>query len=68
MSPTTSTPITTTVPANHPNFDKFMKVLSALEPLVLAGVSPFVKNASTQQIVVNESPVAQALVNALSEL
>lgn len=62
------TPIVTAVPTTHFNFAKFMAVLAALEPLVIAGVSPFIKNPTTQQIVANETPIAQTLINALSQL
>lgn len=49
-------------------FQKFMDVLSGLEPVVLAGVSPFVKNPATGAIVAAEAPIAQAFLAALSKL
>lgn len=67
-TPTSVTPIVTSVPTTHPSFSKFMAVLAALEPLVLAGASPFIKNQTLQTIVISEAPVAQALFQALSAL
>jgi hypothetical protein len=52
----------------HSGFGKFITVLEALEPVVLAGVSPFVKNPATGAIIAAETPVAQALLEALSAL
>lgn len=75
MSPQTTntatvpvTPIVTAIPSTHPNFSKFMAVLAALEPVMLAGISPWLKTTNAQTIAVTEAPVAQALFQALSAL
>lgn len=60
--------IVTAVPVSHSGFSKFMTVLAALEPLILAGTSPFIKNANTQQLVLTEAPLAQTLFAALAQL
>jgi|HubBroStandDraft_5_1064220.scaffolds.fasta_scaffold515670_1 hypothetical protein len=49
-------------------FQKIMDVLEALEPVVLSGLSPFIKNAATGAILADEAPVAQALFEALKAL
>lgn len=72
MNPTVATAgvsvIATAVPAAHPKFDKFMSILAALEPVILAGASPFIKNSTTGNVVAAESPIAQTLLAALSNL
>jgi hypothetical protein len=45
-----------------------MAVLAALEPVVLAGVAPFIKNPNTGQLIANEIPVTNALLKALALL
>lgn len=64
----TTTNVTVSIPQNHPNFDKFMAILSALEPVILVGISPFVKNPDSQNIIAHEAPVAKTLFDALSQL
>lgn len=55
-------------PVSHPALDKLFLILSALEPLLLAGAAPFIKNPNTQAIIQEEAPIAQALSQALSGL
>jgi hypothetical protein len=78
MAPTPPTPSTQTTPngsiitpstAHTPTtFNKIMSILAATEPLILAGVSPFIKNTQSQIIVNEEAPGAEALLTLLSEL
>lgn len=70
MNAVTATGTTVTPsPAHTPTtFQKIMAVLEALEPVVLAGVSPFIKNAGSQALVAAESPIAQTLLQALAAL
>lgn len=69
---TTSTGTTVTLPSTTPHsqstFSKLMMILEALEPVLLAGASPFIKNPETQQIVATEAPVAANLFAALAAL
>lgn len=67
-SPNVQTVVTSTVPTDHPSFDKFIAILQALEPVILLGVSPFIKNPQSQQIALSEHTVAQNLFQALSKL
>lgn len=67
-SPTAQVVIASTVPVTHSSFSKYMAVLAALEPLVIAGISPFVKSDSAKNILATEHPLAQTLFEALSEL
>ena len=67
------TTVTTVVPstalaASPTAFQKFVAVLEALEPVVLAGVAPFIKNPATGAIVASESPIVETLLAALAEL
>jgi hypothetical protein len=57
-----------TVAHNQSSFGKFMSVIAALEPLILAGASPFVKNSMTGTIIASEAPLAQTLLQVLSNL
>ena len=73
VSATTAAAKTTVVPstalaASPSGFQKFIAVLEALEPVVLAGVAPFIKNPATGAIVASESPIAETLLAALAEL
>ena len=54
--------------ASPSGFQKFVGILEALEPVVLAGVAPFIKNPATGAIIEDESPLVQALLTALSKL
>lgn len=67
-APNIQSVVTSTVPVTHSKFAAFMGVLAALEPVILAGVSPFIKNEHSQQIVATEAPLAQTLMDALSKL
>ena len=42
--------------------------MAAIEPIILAGASPFIKSPGTQQIVASEAPLAQNLFSLLSQL
>lgn len=57
-----------TISQGHPKFDAVMEVLETLIPFAAAGSEPFLKNPGTQNIVVAETPLAQALFAALSKL
>ncbi|MDE1971315.1 MAG: hypothetical protein KGI50_07115 [Patescibacteria group bacterium] len=70
---TTTTPagtvITTTNPAHTPStLNKIAAVLAALEPFILAGTAPFIKNEHSIQLVNTEAPLAQNLLNVLANL
>ena len=72
-SPTTQSTTTGTIvtpsPTHTPTtFNKIMAILAAAEPLVLAGISPFIKNSQSQIIINQEAPGAQALLTLLSEV
>jgi len=54
--------------SNSSALQKVLAVLEAVEPLALAAAAPFIKNTGTQSIVVAESPVALALLEALKAL
>jgi hypothetical protein len=58
----------TALAASPSAFQKFIAVLEALEPVVLAGVAPFIKNPATGAIVASESPIVETLLAALAEL
>jgi hypothetical protein len=67
VSNSTST-VTVAIPNDHPKFQDFMRILAALEPVILLGVSPFIKNERSQAIVLQEHSVAKNLFDALSQL
>ena len=67
-NPSVRTVVTSTIPTDHPSFDKFVAILQALEPVILLGVSPFISNPQSQQIALSEHTVAQNLFQALSKL
>lgn len=66
--PTAQVVIASAVPVTHSSFSKYMAVLAALEPLVIAGISPFVKSDNAKNILATEHPLAQTLFEALSQL
>lgn len=53
---------------SHPALDKLFQILTLLEPLVLAGAAPFIKNPQTAAIIQEEAPVVEAITTALSGL
>lgn len=80
MTPTTSTNVTATTNSGTvvtpsialtatPNaFQKILAVIEALEPIIVAGVSPFIKDVKTAELINSELPTANALIQALEAL
>ena len=53
---------------NPTKFQKFMSILVHAEPLIMAGVTPFIKDQQTGHLVASEAPEAQALLEVLGNL
>lgn len=70
LSTTTATGTTVNAtPVHTPStLNKIALILEAFEPLILAGVSPFVKNGNSINIINSEAPEVQAALAILAQL
>lgn len=73
MNPTTTasgTTVTASSTSSHTpsTLNKIALILEAFEPLILAGVSPFVKNGNSINIINSEAPEVQAALAILAQI